>query len=86
MTTENAEPDPEQAELDRIKAAVRAGHVSRVCVFCDRCRTEYHGDFTGETREIRFAAAREYLVRTLGWTIGGQDLCPGCTKELKSEA
>lgn len=65
---------------DHIRAAIHAGHVGQVVIFCDRCGIEEAADYTGETREIRFAAARKHLADTKAWAITeAQDLCPKCS-------
>lgn len=65
---------------DHIRAAIHAGHVSQVVIFCDGCGVEEAGDYTGETSEVRFAAARRHLAETKGWDIGeAYDNCPACT-------
>lgn len=66
---------------DHIRAAIHAGHVGEVVIFCDnQCGREFSADFTGETQEVRFAAARKHLADTQGWKItDGQDLCPVCS-------
>ncbi len=69
---------------DRIRAAIHAGHIGQVCIFCDECGFTYEGAFTGETREDRFAAARHYLERHRGWLCGQQDLCPVCRTKTAS--
>ncbi|HEU5108055.1 MAG TPA: hypothetical protein VFT95_05810 [Micromonosporaceae bacterium] len=66
---------------DRIRAAIHAGHVGQVTIFCDGCGVEESGDYTGENREVRFAAARRWLAENKGWQIAGMDLCPGCKTE-----
>lgn len=64
---------------DDIRAAIHAGHIGQVTIFCDICGVEETGDYTGETKTIRFAAARRYLAREKGWSTEGDDLCPTCT-------
>lgn len=66
---------------DHIRAAIHAGHIGQVVIFCDGCGDEEEGDYIGETREDRFAAARRYLAKTKGWDIGDYDLCPTCVAE-----
>lgn len=62
---------------DDIRAAIYAGHVGQVVIFCDFCETEEIGDYTGETREVRFAAARKHIAENKGWNIAdGYDGCP----------
>ena len=64
---------------EHIRAAIHAGHVGQVVIFCDECGQEETGDYTGETREVRFAAARRHLAHAMGWRIGdAYDLCPRC--------
>jgi hypothetical protein len=63
---------------DDVRAAIHAGHVGLVTIFCDGCGVEETADYTGATREIRFAAARRLLSERSGWTITDQDLCPSC--------
>lgn len=64
--------------LDEVRAAIHAGHIGQVCIFCDACGVEYEGDYIGATREERFAAARAYLA-TQGWDITlDHDHCPKC--------
>jgi hypothetical protein len=65
--------------LNQIRAAVHAGHIGQVTIFCDECGREETGDYTGETREARFEAARDHLAATAGWEITDvHDLCPSC--------
>lgn len=75
-------PVPEQRAVitvGDIRAAIQAGHVGQVTVFCDDCGTERTADFTGATQEIRFRAARTHLVTAEGWLCGGGlDICPAC--------
>lgn len=67
---------------DDVHAAILAGQVAQVVIFCDNCGIEHRGDYIGETREDRFAAAREYLARVEEWDTGPYyDLCPSCAKE-----
>lgn len=67
---------------DHIRAAIHAGHVGQVTIYCDACGVEETGDYTGETREVRFEAARWYLAETKGWRIEpSYDGCPACTRE-----
>lgn len=74
ITTPSATPDG-------IVAAIDAGHVGQVTILCDTCGVEDTADYTGETREDRFAAARRHLAEQKGWKItDGQDLCPACGK------
>jgi hypothetical protein len=64
---------------DDIRAAIHAGHVGQVGIFCDGCGVVFEADVTGETREDRFAAARRYLAETVGWDIQPEyDGCPNC--------
>ena len=63
---------------EHIRAAIHAGHVALVVVFCDRCGVEDEGDYTGETKEVRLAAARRHLGEQ-GWLCNADgDLCPAC--------
>lgn len=63
---------------EHIRAAIHAGHVALVVVFCDRCGVEDEGDYTGETKEVRLAAARRHLGGQ-GWLCNADgDLCPNC--------
>lgn len=65
---------------DHIRAAIHAGHVALVVVYCDRCGLQFSGDFTGSTKQVRLDAARGYLAEKLGWSITpGVDLCPVCS-------
>jgi hypothetical protein len=77
-----------------VRAAIHAGHVGQVVIFCDDCGVEEEGDYIGETREERFEAARRHLATTKGWEIthpGGlhtphpdiepYDLCGDCASE-----
>lgn len=73
-------PDP--VIPDDIRAAIHAGHVALVVIFCDRCSTEHAADYTGSTRDVRIAAARRHLAATAGWSIGALDLCPDCADEI----
>lgn len=63
---------------DELRAAIHAGHVAQVVVFCDRCGVEHRGDFAGETREARLAAARTFLENRKGWLCREDDQCPVC--------
>lgn len=63
---------------DEVRAAIHAGHVGQVGIFCDRCGRTFEGDFLGETREDRFAAARRHLEVRHGWRCGDEDLCVVC--------
>ncbi len=65
---------------DEVRAALDAGNVARVVIFCDKCGEEHRADYIGGSREGRFAAARSYLA-TQGWRITDEDLCPDCAKE-----
>lgn len=74
-----ADGTPGPAVPDRIRAAIHAGHVGQVVIFCDGCGVEEEGDYTGETREDRFAAARRWLAERQGWLISpSSDHCPRC--------
>lgn len=64
---------------DHIRAAILAGHVGWVGIFCDQCGFTHEADYTGETREIRFAAARANLAQNHGWSVTPEaDLCHEC--------
>jgi hypothetical protein len=64
---------------EHIREAIHAGHVGQAVIFCDGCGDEEAGDYTGETREVRFAAARAYLAEEKGWLISpSSDHCPPC--------
>jgi hypothetical protein len=79
LTTEPIVPD-------HIRAAIHAGHVGQVVIFCDECGTEECADYTGETREVRFAVARRHLAESKGWAIAdAYDLCPRCAVELSND-
>ena len=68
---------------DDVRAAIHAGHVAQVVIFCDGCGVEESGDYTGETREDRFEAARRWLAGR-GWAITpGLDLCGDCGGETE---
>jgi hypothetical protein len=70
---------------DAIWEAIYAGHVASVVVFCDECGTEVRGDYTGETKEVRLATARQHLADTQGWRIEDNfDQCRKCADEEKS--
>lgn len=67
---------------DAVRAAIHAGHVTEVVVFCDECGAEFRGDFIGETRADRLAAARAYMADQHGWSITPEaDLCAACAPE-----
>ncbi len=74
----NAADSGGPAVPDHVRAAIHAGHVGQVGIFCDRCGVEDRGDYTGETREDRFAAARRHLTDRKGWLCTTEDLCPLC--------
>lgn len=64
---------------DHVRAAIHAGHVAQVVIFCDYCGVEHRADYIGETHEDRFAAARAYLAAERDWEITAlTDLCPDC--------
>lgn len=64
---------------DDIRAAIHAGHIGQVSIYCDECGTIEEMDCTGATREDRFAAARRHLAEVKGWHITDEvDLCPDC--------
>jgi hypothetical protein len=72
---------------DHILAAIHAGHVGEVVIFCDNCGFEERGDYTGETRDVRFKAARHNLAETKGWSVtDSYDLCPPCTADGEAGA
>jgi hypothetical protein len=86
LRTAIADGTPGPAVPDHIRAAIHAGHVGQVVIFCDRCGVEEQGDYTGGTSTVRFNAARAYLEREKGWRCcgsGTQDLCPTCRKEAE---
>jgi hypothetical protein len=87
MTTPEIVPT-ESAVPPHIRAAIAAGHVGQVTIFCDNCGYEETADYTGETKEIRFEAAREYLAEHKGWTVTADaDLCPGvCAEPAESSS
>lgn len=69
-------PATPSAIPDDVRAAIAAGNVALVVIYCDRCGVEHRGDYIGADREDRFASARAYLA-TQGWRISpGLDLCP----------
>jgi hypothetical protein len=63
-------------QRDLIRAAVHAGHIDQVVIFCDTCLIRFESDFIGATAEDRFAAARAYLATEHGWS--GADSYDGC--------
>ncbi len=63
---------------DELRAAIHAGHVTEVVIFCDRCGVKYRGDFVGATRDERFAVARQFLENRKGWLCREEDQCPVC--------
>jgi hypothetical protein len=64
---------------DHVQAAIHAGHVVQVTVYCDECLDEWEGDVIGETRDERLATARAYLAADCRWQITDDaDLCPKC--------
>lgn len=64
---------------EHARAAIAAGNVVQVVIFCDYCAFQWEGDVIGETRTERFDAARAYLASDLGWRISDDaDLCPTC--------
>jgi uncharacterized protein YcbX len=64
---------------DHVLAAIRAGDVALVVVFCDRCGVEHRADYTGATSQGRITAARQHLADEAGWLIRpGRDLCVDC--------
>ncbi len=63
---------------DELRAAIHAGHVTQVVIFCDRCGVEHRGDFVGATKEERFEAARRFLENRKGWLCRDDDVCPVC--------
>ena len=72
---------------DHIRSAILAGHVGRVVIFCDGCGIEEEGDYTGESREVRFTAARGSLAENKGWEITATtDLCRDCDDALAGAA
>jgi hypothetical protein len=61
---------------DSVRAAIHAGHITQVVVFCDTCGVEHRGDYIGADRPTRLAAARAHLA-TQRWTfMPGYDGCP----------
>lgn len=66
---------------DHVLAAIHAGHVAQVVIYCDRCGHEHRGDYTGATRDVRIAAARRHLAERHGWNTGNTDLCPSCVRQ-----
>lgn len=65
-----------------VRTAIHAGHVGQVVIFCDECGVESAGDYTGQTREVRFAAARRHLAQSAGWSCtDDDDLCPQCAAD-----
>ncbi|WP_033338877.1 hypothetical protein [Catenuloplanes japonicus] len=74
-------PDPDEGQplTDDMRAAIDAGHVAQVVVFCDGCGVEHRADYTGADKHTRFAAARQHLADNERWdTSGTLDLCPAC--------
>jgi hypothetical protein len=72
---------------DHIRAAIHAGHVGQVTIYCDSCGVEDTGDYTGATKEIRFAVARQHLADVKGWVITSElDLCPACGEARRRQA
>lgn len=80
-------PKNPRAASEEVRAAIRAGHVAQVVIFCDRCGdVEHRADYTGGTRKVRFAAARRHLVESEGWHCDDQvDVCPECLKAVAEE-
>lgn len=64
---------------DHIAAAIAAGHVREVVIFCDVCGVQDRADYTGATSEVRIVAARQKLSENAGWSVtANADLCPAC--------
>lgn len=62
-----------------VRAAISAGHVREVVIFCDVCGVQDRADYTGATSEVRIVAARRHLSENAGWSITADaDLCPAC--------
>ena len=73
------------ATVDQIRAALDLGHVVEIVVFCDCCNSLHRADYIGETKDIRLATARAWLVQYDGWTCDSAgDYCPDCTGGLSS--
>jgi hypothetical protein len=67
----------DDATLNHVRAAVHAGRVGRVTIFCDECGREETGDYMGATERSRFEAARRHLAEAEGGGITDlYDLCP----------
>lgn len=67
-------PTPEQ-----VRAALNAGHVRYMVVFCDSCGTELAADLIVRDKAEGLRAIRAYAVREHGWTSTPRaDLCPAC--------
>lgn len=50
-----------------------------VVVYCDRCGVEHEADYIGETKTVRLAAARAWLVENESWTCDAAgDYCLDC--------
>lgn len=64
---------------DEVRAAIHAGHVTQIVIFCDRCGVKHRADYIGETREDRFAAGRRHLTERKAWKCDETgDHCPVC--------
>lgn len=64
---------------DDVHAAINAGHIGQVGIYCDECGVTVEMDCVGATKADRFAAARQHLADNAGWKISDdEDLCPVC--------
>lgn len=67
------------ATPEQVRAALNAGHVRYMVVFCDSCFTELAADLIVRDQAEGLRAIRAYAVREHGWTsTPQQDLCPAC--------
>ena len=72
------------ATREQIHAALDAGTLSQVVIYCDVCGFEMASDFIGDTSQERFAAARAYLRANRGWAgDAGQDTCTFCAANVQ---
>lgn len=74
-----------EATSDQVSAALEAGTLAQVVVFCDYCGIEMETEMIGDSTAERIEGAQKWLRANRGWTeVDGHDRCPFCAANIKT--
>lgn len=74
-----------EATRDQVFAALEAGHLAPVVVFCDYCGIEMETEMIGDTSAERIEGAQQWLRSNRGWAeVDGHDQCMVCVAGIRT--